>query len=137
MGSFLPTAFSNGRCCVALETGGDCQRRRHILIREEPLVKGASNPVEVVPGELAPGVFRSGCMVPCEISKPSNCMDTIPHVDKFSICNIDKNVCTRSGYVVPCEISKWSKYMETKISVFKTTYRAYEILKYQFLIIFR
>ena len=57
-------------------------------------------------------------------------MESIIHVEKLSICHIDKKVCTGSGCVVPCEISKQYKYVETEIFVLEFTYCAYEILKY-------
>ena len=93
---------------------GDFQRRRHGLIWEGAFEKGVPNPGAVAPGALAPGPFGSGCVVLCEISKQSKCVETIPYVKK-SICHIDKNLCTGSGCTVPCEISKCSKCVETKI----------------------
>ena len=51
-------------------------------------MKGASNPGVVVQRALAPEHFGSGCAVPCELSKRSKCVETIPHVDKLSLCHI-------------------------------------------------
>ena len=54
---------------------------------------------------------------------------------------VDKTLWTGSGCRVRCEISKWSIFMSNKMKfhklVLEFTYRAYEILKYTFLIIFR
>ena len=66
----------------------DCQRLRHSLIWEGDFAKGASNPGEVVPRALAPGVSGSGCTVPCDLSKRSKCVENIPHVENISICHI-------------------------------------------------
>ena len=92
--------------------------------------KGVSNPGVVVPGALVPGLFRSSCTVLCEISKRSKYVETLLHVEKLSIRQIDKNLYTRISCGVPCELSKLSKLMETKILVLEFPYRAYEVLKY-------
>ena len=75
-------------CRVASDTVGDCWRRRHVLTREGDFEKGASNPGAVVPGVLVQGAFGRGCTVLCNISKRSKCVETIPHVEKLSICHI-------------------------------------------------
>ena len=61
----------------------DYWRHRHILICEEQFAKVVYNL-----GALAPGTFGSGCAVPCEHYKWFKYVETIPHVEKLSICHI-------------------------------------------------
>ena len=42
----------------------------------------------VVPGPLVQGAFGRSCVLLCDIYKHSKCEETIPHVDKLSICRI-------------------------------------------------
>ena len=56
-------------------------------------MKETFNLVAVVPGAfargaLASGAFGGGYAVPCDISKRSKCVETIPHVEKLSRCLI-------------------------------------------------
>ena len=67
---------------------GHCRRRRHGLIWEGYFAKGESNMGAVLLEALSPGAFGSGCAVPCEVSKRSKCVETIPHVEKFSMYHI-------------------------------------------------
>ena len=50
-------------------------------MKEGEFAKGSSNLVAVVPEALAPRAFGSSCTVPCELSKWSKWVETIPHVE--------------------------------------------------------
>ena len=58
----------------------------------------ASNPGAVVPGALVPGEFGSGCALPCEISKRSKYVETIPHIEIYI-------------YVIYCMVEMGSSFM--------------------------
>ena len=55
-------------------------------MKEGEFTKGASHLGAVVLGELVLGAFGSGCTVMCKLSKWSKCVETIPHVEKLSLC---------------------------------------------------
>ena len=65
-------------------------RPSEMLPRLDPggfFAKVLSNPGVVVPGSLLPGEFGSVCKVLCELSRQSNYLETIPHVETLYICH--------------------------------------------------
>ena len=74
-------------------------------------------------------LWRRDLLGVAELLEWSKFVETIPHVDKFSIFHLEKNICPGSGCAVPCEISKRSKCMETKVFALEFTSSSYETLK--------
>ena len=73
-------------------------------------MKGASNPERLCRERWCREILGTA-----ELSERSKYVETIPHVEKLSICHIDNNLCTWSSCAVPCELLERSKCVKSKM----------------------